>query len=583
MTHQTILRFFLLTTIIIPASILLAQEAKIRVKVNPPEAQIFLDARSMGKGPAKTIQTTPGEHMLIIANYGFDSVTHGVTLNPGNNPELEITLQKSGDPVSTSWGRIQIENAPNEAAVFLNGTTPGYFVGHADMFNNNNLWLQQLVVPAGKHHVTIATGDKEFWAGDVEVPANKRVIINAGKGTMVTKDWAEGAKLSAQPRFKAGIASASVAVAPVIASHGVAPSQINCRDTTKLSWTSREAVDTVITANSQALGDVPVSGERSEQPLQTTTYQFQTSGPGGVVTSSATTEVNTVVKADIGATPAEVKYHRMGDKVVEHTPASLNWTSSNSDAASIDLLGTVNTKGDQELKPVPKQTTNGPVDENATYTFTAKNMCGGSETRTATVHITGMIEPVPDVPLASVFFPTGYPDAKHPQLGLVKSQHDTLAKTAEGMKKYLTYDPDAKITLIAHADVRGASKSNQALSERRAKRVKTCLTKQGVPEDKIEIIAVGEKENLGAADVRKIHEQNPKKPAFAKSTSRALVLAYNRRVDITLLPTGQKSTQFFPGDVGEAKLLYNRNWPSRQSVEKAAEGTGTEATAGGAH
>lgn len=583
MTQRSIWRLFLLITIVIFTSALVAQEAKIRVKVNPPEAQIFLDAKTMGKGPAQTLKTTPGEHMLIIANYGYASITHPVSLNPGDNPGLDFTLQRSGDPVSTSWGRIQIENAPNQAAVFLNGTTPGYLVGHADMFNNNNLWLQQLVVPAGKHHVTIATRDKEFWSGDVDVPANKRVIINAGKGTMVTKDWPEGAKLSPQPRFKAGMASAGVAVAPVVATHAVAPSQINCGDTTKLSWTGQDAVDTVITANSKSLADVQVTGDRTEQPLQTTTYQFQTSGPGGVITSTATTEVNTVVKADMGATPAEVKYHRMGDKVVEHTPANLNWTSANSDAASIDPLGSVSTKGEQEIKPVPKQTTNGPVDQNITYTLTAKNKCGGAETRAATVHVTGMIEPVPDVPLASVFFPTGYPDVKHPQLGLVKSQHDTLAKTAEGMKKYLIYDPDAKITLVAHADVRGAAKSNQSLSERRAKRVKTCLTKQGIPENKIDIVAIGEKENLSAADVRKIHDQNPRKPAFAKGNSKALVWAYNRRVDITLLPTGQKSTQFFPGDVGEAKLLYRSDWPSRQLVEKAAEGTATQPLVGGAH
>ena len=583
MKHKFMLRLSLLTAVLLITSALVAQEAKIRVTVYPPEAQIFVDAKTVGKGPAKLIRTTPGTHMLIIANYGFTSITHEVSLNEGDNPALQFTLQRSGGPVSASWGRIQIENAPNEAGVYLNGKTPGYLVGHADMFNNNNLWYQGLIVPAGTHHVTIASGDKEFWSGDVQVPANKRVIINAGNGTMITKDWAQGAKLSPQPRFTAGVASASVVVAPVVAAHTVEPARINCGETTKLAWNSQDAVDTTIAANSKGMGDVPVTGQRTDQPLQTTTYQFQTSGPGGVVTSTATTEVNTVVTADMGATPAEVKYHRMGDKVVEQTPANLNWTSANSDAASIDALGTVATKGDQQINPVPKQDGNGPVDENVVYTLTAKNMCGGSETRTATVHITGMIEPVPTVPLASVFFPTGYPEAKHPQVGLVKSQHDTLAKTAEGMKKYLIYDPDAKITLIGHADVRGTTKSNQSLSERRAQRVKTCLVKQGVPEDKIEIVALGDKQNLNLADVMQLHKQNPKKPAFAKGNSQALHWAYNRRVDIALLPNEQKSTQFFPGDADEAKLLFESEWPSRRLVEKAGEGSTTPPLGGGAH
>lgn len=580
MRCTTMLRMFIAITIVTATSMLVAQQAKIRIKVSPPEAQIFVDARTWGKGPAKVVTATPGTHMVIVTNYGFVSQTREVTLSEGNNPEVEFTLQRSGDNVSGPWGRIQIEDAPNEAAVFLNGSTPGYFVGHADMFNNNNIWRQQLVVPAGKHHVTIATRDRDVWAGDVDVQPNTRVIINAGNGKITVKNWRESSEHAPLPRFTAGIASASVAVAPVIASHAVEPSRINCGDTTRLTWSGQEAVDTTIAANSVGLGELPVSGERAEQPKQTTTYQFRTAGPGGIVTSSATTEVNTVVQADMGATPAEVKYHRMGDKVVEHTPANLNWTSSNADAASIDPLGTVSTKGDQEVKPVPKQSANGPVDENATYTLTAKNACGGLETRTANVHITGMIEPVPEVPLASVFFPTGYPEAKHPEVGLVRSQHNTLAKTAEGMKKYLIYDPDARITLIAHADVRGPVSKNQSLSERRANRVKTCLVKQGVPENKIDIVAIGEKENLDPADVAKLHEENPQKPSFAKRNSPALVWAYNRRVDITLLPKGQKSTQFFPGDADEAKLLFRSEWQGRRSVEKAGEGTTSQPLVG---
>ncbi len=564
-------RISLIIVMVASCSVLSAQQAKVRVKVSPPEAQIFVDARTQGKGPAKEIRTTPGTHLVIVANYGFVSQTREISLNEGDNPGVEFTLERAGNPVSGPWGRIQIENAPGQAAVLLNGNTPGYLVGHADLFNHDIIWHQQLVVPAGKHHVTVATRDHEFWSGDVEVPANKRVIIDAGRGKIAVKDWPQGANLTSLPRFKAGIASATVAVAPVTAAHTVEPTRINCGDTARLSWTSQEAVDTSITANSESLGEVPVSGERNEQPKQTTTYQFQTTGPGGIVTSKATTEVNTVVQADVGTSPAEVRYHRMGDKVLEHTAANLNWTASNADAASIDSIGTVNMKGDQEVRPVPKQTGNGPVDENVTYTFSATNVCGGSEKRTATVHITGMIEPIPEVRLASVFFPTGYPGKRHPEVGLVRSQHNVVITTAEGVKKYLIYDPDARITLTGHADVRGPASQNQSLSERRANRVKTSLVSQGVPEEKIEVVALGDQQNLSRANVLKLHETNPNKPTFAKSNSAALVWAHNRRVDITLLPMGQQSTQFFPGDAEEAKMLFRSNWQSRQLVEKASE------------
>ena len=573
MTYKPIVRVFLLGAVVCGASVLVAQQATVKIKVYPPEAQIFVDAKSWGKGPAKTIKTTPGSHMIIIANYGFTSTTREVTLNEGENPGLEFTLQRAGSEVSGPWGRIQIENAPNEAAVLLNGKTTGYFVGHADMFNNANIWHQQLIVPAGKHHVTIAGGEGEFWSGDVDVPANKRVIINAGNGKILVKDWPGGGSHAPMSRFSAGVASASVVVAPVTATHAATPTRINCGETTRLTWSSQDAVDTTIAANAVSLGEMPVSGERSEQPRQTTTYQFQTAGPGGIVNSNVTTEVNTTVQANVSASPAEVQYHRMGDRVIQHSAASLNWNASNADAATIEGIGTVGTTGGQEVKPVPKQTTNGPVDENMTYTLTAKNVCGGSDTRTANVHITGMIEPVPAVRLVSVFFPTGYPEAKHPQVGLVRSQHDVLVKTAEGMKKYLVYEPGARITLTAHADERGPVKKNQSLSERRATRVKSCLVKQGVPEDRIDIVAAGEKQNLTHADVVELHEANPNKPGFAQRTSQSMVWAYNRRVDITLLPTGEKSIQFFPGNADEAKLLFRSEWPGRRSVEKAGEGT----------
>ena len=49
--------------------------------------------------------------------------------------------------------------------------------------------------------------------------------------------------------------------------------------------------------------------------------------------------------------------------------------------------------GREALTLVPLQTGLGIVDETKTYTITATNICGGSDTQTATVHVTGAIEP----------------------------------------------------------------------------------------------------------------------------------------------------------------------------------------------
>jgi hypothetical protein len=61
-----------------------------------------------------------------------------------------------------------------------------------------------------------------------------------------------------------------------------------------------------------------------------------------------------------------------------------------------------------------------------------------------------------------------------------------------------------------------------------------------VPEGKIDIVALGEWQNLSPAAVLKLQEENPN-TGFAKSNAQALVWAYNHRVDIKLLPAGAVS------------------------------------------
>jgi OmpA family protein len=146
--------------------------------------------------------------------------------------------------------------------------------------------------------------------------------------------------------------------------------------------------------------------------------------------------------------------------------------------------------------------------------------------------------------------------------------------------RVLRYDPNARIALTSYADVRGPARMNQSLSERGASRVKACLVKEGVPEERIDIVALGESQNLTRAEVMRLHDQNPNKAGFGKRNSQALVWAYNRRVDVTLLPTGQKSSQFFPGNADDAKLLFRSEWQGRRSIEKAGEGTVSEPKVG---
>jgi hypothetical protein len=61
-----------------------------------------------------------------------------------------------------------------------------------------------------------------------------------------------------------------------------------------------------------------------------------------------------------------------------------------------------------------------------------------------------------------------------------------------------------------------------------------------------------------------LHDQNPNK--LPNVGPQALGWAYNRRVDIVLLPKDVRSTQYFPGDAPEAKVLADSNWLGQKEV-----------------
>jgi len=284
--------------------------------------------------------------------------------------------------------------------------------------------------------------------------------------------------------------------------------------------------------------------------------------------SSATVTVNPVVVANIEASPTEVRYRRIGDKVIHQDSATVNWTTANADAAAVDPYGTVELNGSKSEMIAPTQTAEGPVDETITYTLKASNVCGGAETKTASVHVVGSIEPIPEVKLQSVFFPTAYPLKHYPTLGLVNSQQEVLANLAAGFIKYLEYDPEAKLRIESHTDVRGTPKSNLALATRRADLVKQVLLSNGIAEDRIEVVTVGAEQPLDAAAVAELEAQNPNPmPEQWAKQMKINQLAYQRRVDIILLPKDEASARFYPNAAPESKVLRQPTTPSRKMLE----------------
>jgi len=550
---------------------------KLKMSVIPKQAYTFVDGKAIGPGN-RVIKLDVGTHHVVVANYGYKFVEQDVSMDSDKTVPLDIKLEPVGEPVPGPRGRIQIEggrlHGATGAAVLLNGKKPLYFVGHVDEFDHDIIWHQELVVPPGTHQVTVTRHGKELWSGPITVAADQRVIVDISNGKEKTKRWTRGSacptyrpqcdlpKLA--PRFRAGIASATVVVAPVSGSVSANPSKIDCNQNTQLAWVSKETVE----ADMSGMSPVPTSGEKTISPRQTTVYQLTASGPGGVATPSTTVEVNSVVESSVNASPTEVRYRRIGDKIIEQGSTTLNWSSSNSDDASLNPGGPVSANGTKSITLSPTQSGTGPVDEEFKYTLNATNACGGSDTKTVVVHLKGSIEPIPAVLLHSVFFPTAYPTKDKPMLGLVRSQQEVLTTLATGFKQYLEYDPDAKLSLGGYTDTRGADKYNDSLSELRIQRVKDFLVSQGVSAEKIDSSAYGKQKPLDKATVSNLQDQNPSKPPKKwVRDSRATWLAYNRRVDIVLMPSNAESVRLYPNQAADSQILWQRPKPARSAVE----------------
>jgi hypothetical protein len=543
-----------------------AQDGKLKIKVIPKHAYVFVDGKAIRDG-SETISLTPGKHAVAVMNYGYKTSTQDVNIDSGKTSDLKVTLDATGGPVNAPYGQIEFKGSDSHAAVLLNGKTPSYFVGHVGATNHDWWWHRNLLVPPGTYHVEVTKNGSDVWAGDVTVAANKKVSIDLSKsGAQTAKDKQNLAKLTSEPRYKGGWISDLIAVAGVTGNFSLAPTSINCSQSSTLTWQTTETVDATISG----IGAVPTSGSQSVTPHATTTYDFDASGPGGTVKGSGTVDVNTKVDATLSTNPAELHYRKIGDRVITQESSTLTWSTSNADSINLDPVGKVDPSGSQTVKGEPKKTDIGPVDESTTYTLNATNVCGGSATQTAAIHITGSIEAIPEVVLQSVFYPTDYPDEKHPQLGLVKSQQMELATLAAGFKKYLEYDPDAKLSVEAHADARGSVPFNQELSERRVERVKEYLVEQGIAAGKIQTAAYGKERPIDKTAVKELEAANPNQPPKARLKNvEGDWLAYNRRVDIVLLPSGKKSTESYPHSAADSQIIWQVPKPAVKKVEAA--------------
>ncbi len=167
--------------------------------------------------------------------------------------------------------------------------------------------------------------------------------------------------------------------------------------------------------------------------------------------------------------------------------------------------------------------------------------------------------------LHSIYFPTNQPgldnDSGNRYSGLLSSQQTILKALAVNFLEYLKLQPDAKLTLEGHADARGSAAYNEILARHRAVLCKQFLIDQGVPAGSLLTRSFGKQQQLDANQVRAQMNADPnlsgpqRQALFAHLHS--IILAQNRRVDIVLDQTGQKSTRRYPFNAHDALTLLN--------------------------
>jgi outer membrane protein OmpA-like peptidoglycan-associated protein len=180
--------------------------------------------------------------------------------------------------------------------------------------------------------------------------------------------------------------------------------------------------------------------------------------------------------------------------------------------------------------------------------------------------------------LHSVYFATAKPSLENPESGLLASQEKTLKALASDFLIYLQVKPEARLTLEGHADPRGSADYNQQLSQRRVDRVKGFLAGLGVPAANIQTEAFGKQENLTDKQVKAAVERNPELSDDDRQkvlkNMRLIILASNRRADITLSNVGQASQESirqYPFNAADSLTLLKEAETKKTGGERAGQ------------
>jgi hypothetical protein len=407
-------RYFAWTALVLAASTsLLGQDAKLKVQADPREAFVFVDGEAY-KQHDGLLEIVPGEHMIAVYSYGYSPLVEKVKLNAGENPVITAKLEAVHGESAGPWGNLQVRGTRGDYLVFLNGRKPEFFVGRVSEMKGN-----RLVLPPGEQHIIIVNpdGNQEASSWYVKIIANRRAIYHADRQSTWYESWPEGAQMHSLPRVQGG----TIAVAPVSAQWNASPVRANCGQPVHLVWTASDGFSTMVKQDGVAIANGGAIGDQIVSPKQDTTYYLETFGPGGVTMSPITVHVNQAVTASLTVTPDKLRYHKVGNRIVESGTATIKWSAENAESVHAEGFGPITgTSGEQTISYTPTREGYGPIEQKQTFSITATNTCGGADSSAAQVQYAGLVEAEPEVvavnlpPSPTEPLPTALPQTSSP-------------------------------------------------------------------------------------------------------------------------------------------------------------------------
>jgi peptidoglycan-associated lipoprotein len=167
--------------------------------------------------------------------------------------------------------------------------------------------------------------------------------------------------------------------------------------------------------------------------------------------------------------------------------ATLKWTSSNADSASLNQgIGTVQTSGSREV--FPTQTTR--------YQIEVKGP-GGTASASAEVTVRTPAPPPPPPPPSTTFSQELTSRVRDAYFDYDKSTirpdaEDALRSNANALKDIFSKFANDRVTIEGHCDERGTNEYNLALGDRRSTAARDFLVNLGVPASKLSTVSYGE-------------------------------------------------------------------------------------------